>query len=196
MNSTTNKISLLTFDTSSLQRFDFETINQTHLNMLKSLECTGKDTALFDSIDFCLEKIDRLQQILKDEMPISYLFILTDGGSNFGKKESEHATRVLWRSKKLHISGHMIQIGNTNRKKTRAICDFIKYQYNYFNEGNVKEFVNSFSNSIKTETRARVSQARASKARFASNAETLLIDQLPSVPTGPIKVSSKKQVLA
>jgi uncharacterized protein YegL len=196
MNSMTDKISLVTFDTSTLQRFDFETINATHLKMLQSLACDGKDTALFDSVDFCLERLEYLKKILKDKMPISYLFILTDGGSNFGKKESEHAVRVSIRSRKLQISGHMVQIGDKHRKKTRTICDLTKYKYNHFNGGNLKDFVNSFTTLIKTETRSRVSEARASRAqasqaRSLSNADALLINQLPDVPTEPIKVPYK-----
>lgn len=57
MESLTVKISLYTFDTSSLERFDFEKINSNHLTILKNLTCDGKDTALFDSIDFCLDKL-------------------------------------------------------------------------------------------------------------------------------------------
>jgi hypothetical protein len=201
MNSMTDKISLVTFDTSPLQRFDFETIKETHLTTLQSIKCDGKDTALFDSIDFCLTKLENLKKILEDEMPTSYLVVITDGGSNFGRKQSEHAREISWRSGKLQISGHMIQIGDTDRKKTRKICDFIKFKYNYFNSGNVNEFVDSFTSSIKTETRARVAQARVSQARTPqtrsmNNADALLIDQLPDVPTEPVKVRSKQKVLA
>ncbi len=191
LNSTTDQISLVTFDTSTLQRFDFETIKPNHLTMLQNLKCEGKDTALFDSIDFCLEKLQRLGEILHNRMPISYLFIITDGGSNFGKSQHEHATQVSRRSKRLQISGHVIQIGDNNRKKTRSICDFIKFKFNHFNGGNVNEFINSFTDSIKTET-----QARASAARSVGDLDAFMINQLPEVPTEPVNVKSKPKTLA
>lgn len=133
-------------------------------------------------------------------MSISYLFILTDGGSNFGKKESDHAIRIAHRSGKLQISCHMIQIGDTNRKRTRIICDFLKYKYNHYKGGNVKEFVNSFISMIRTETRARaatspIPRAQLSKARSVTSADTSIVHQLPDVPTHEIKISSKKQNL-
>jgi uncharacterized protein YegL len=201
MNSMTEKVSLVTFHTSPLQQFDFSAIDNTHLEILQNLTCDGKDTALFDSIDFCLNKFEQLQRILGDEMTMPYLFILTDGGSNFGKKESEHATKLLWRSKELHISGHMIQIGDKNRSKTRTICDLIKYKYNHFKGGNVAEFVNSFGSTINTETRDRAARTRASRAR-ASRAQPvidptiMMINQLPDAPNTPIKVRSKQKELA
>ncbi|CAF0965745.1 unnamed protein product [Rotaria sordida] len=190
LNKMTEKISLVTFDTSSLQRFDFEIIDETHLTFLQHLKCEGKDTALFDSIDFCLMKIEQLKTLLGNQMSSLYLFILTDGGNNFGKAESIHATQILWRSKKLHISGHIIQIGDKNRKKTRTICDLIKFKYNHFKGGNVAEFVKSFTNSITTEIRTRNAQVLSSMY-----STTRMINQLPDVPNSPIKVPSKQKEL-
>ena len=201
----TEKISLVTFDTAQVQQFDFEVITNHHLKLLQNFTCTGKDTALFDSIDVCLERFDQMQSIFGNEMPTPYLIILTDGGSNFGKKDSEHAKNISIRSKKLHISGHMVQIGDKNRKKTRMICDVIKYRYNHYNNGNVKEFANSFINSIKTETRARVRPSRTRPTLDASVmiinqpsnvTDTILISLLPDVPNTPIKTISKQQEYA
>jgi uncharacterized protein YegL len=205
MNSRTEKISLVTFDTCPVQQFDFEVITNHHLRLLQNLTCTGKDTALFDSIDVCLEKFDQMQTIFGNEMPTPYLIILTDGGSNFGKKESEHAKHISIRSKKLHIFGHTVQIGDRNRKKTRMICDFIKYKYNHFNSGNVREFANSFINSIKTETRARVRPSHTRPTLDASvmitnqpsdATDTILVSLLPDVPNTPIGAMWKRKELA
>ena len=184
----TDKISLFTFDTSSLQRFDFQTINETHLAMLQNLECDGKDTALFDCIDSCLDKLEQLKITLGNAMSNSYLLVLTDGGSNFGKTKSVRATTILNRSKKLHILGEIIQIGERNRKKSRTLCNLIEYKYNYFKGGNATEFVKSFTNSIKTDAQA---QLRPTTALIQT-----LIAQLPNVPDEPIKVSSKEKQLA
>ncbi|CAF3281680.1 unnamed protein product [Rotaria sp. Silwood2] len=191
LNKMTEKVSLVTFNTSSLQQFDFEIINETHLTMLQHLKCEGKDTALFDSIDFCLTKIEQVKTILGNQILSLYFFILTDGGNNFGKMESIHATEILWRSKRLHISGHIIQIGDKNKKKTRTICDFIKYKYNHFKGGNVADFVNSFTSSITADTRARHAQIQSSMHSTA-----LMIKQLPNVPDLPNKVPSKQKELA
>lgn len=208
INTLTDKISLVTFDTATLQRFDFEAFDSKHSDVVRSLKCEGSDTALFDSIDECLEKFQQLNAMLKNPMTSQYLLIVTDGGNNFGKKESAHAARVAWRSGQLQISGHMIQVGDNNRKKTRLICDAIKYKFNHFNGGNVREFVHSFSDSIKTESRARATRAlsRAMEARNRSartfdapppvDPYTDILESLPEVPNTPIDVASKEKLLA
>ena len=121
-----------------------------HLKIVQNLKSNGKDTALFDSIDFCMEIFEKIKPIGNNVMPQLYLLIITDGVNNFGKKESEQAEKLAYKSGQLQINGHMIQVGDTNRKKTRRMCDVIKYTFNHFNSGNVKEFTDSFSNSIKT----------------------------------------------
>lgn len=183
MNSPTEKVSLVTFDTSPIQRFDFEAINKTHIEQLNTLTCDGTQTALFDSIDYCLEKLDQLKLILDNRMSISYLYVITDGGNNFGEKERDKTANILWKTKKLHISGHFIQLGQTNRSKTRRICEFIRYKYNQFNGGNTKDFVESFSRSINTETQARNIQNRSQ-----NNTEEVLqmLNSLPGVPNTPL----------
>ncbi|CAF1980671.1 unnamed protein product [Rotaria magnacalcarata] len=191
MNSMTDKISLYTFDTSTTMKFDFETIDETHIRLLKDLEFQGKDTALFDSIDFCLDKIDQVQKILGNRMSTPYLIVITDGGNNFGKKESKRATEVLWHTRKLHITGHFIQLGDKNRKKTKKICQFIEYKYNHFKGGNLQEFVNSFTNSITTEIRAR-------NVRIETPADVTvqMISLLPDVPNTAPKIAVREKVLA
>lgn len=201
LNSMTDKVSLVTFDTSTLQRFGFETMDTKHLKILQNLTCEGKDTALFDSIDFCLEIFEKLKPTVDNIMPRLYLLILTDGSNNFGKKESEHAEKVAYRSGKLQILGHLIQVGNKNRKKTRRICDAIKYKFNHFNSGNVKDFADSFVNSIKPEIpvegfRARNQASRTTETQSAVDTTALFISQLPDVPTTPIKTASKEKALA
>ncbi|CAF4843595.1 unnamed protein product [Rotaria sp. Silwood1] len=191
LNKMTEKVSLVTFDTSQLQRFDFEIINETHLTMLKNLKCEGKDTALFDAITFCLTKIEQLKIILGNQILSLYLFILTDGSNNFGTKESIHASEILWRTRKLHISGHIIQLGDKHKKKTRTVCDFIQYKYNHFTGGNVNEFVNSFTSSIRMETKARNVQVQSS-----INSTAMMINQLPDVPNIRTKEPSKQKELA
>jgi hypothetical protein len=178
----TEKISLVTFDTAQIQCFGFETITKHHLTKLKTLECDGKRTALFDGIDFSLKKFKNLKTQLAGRSAAAYLIILTDGGSNFGRNEPG---RVLWRTKKLHISGHIIQIGDTNSTKTRSMCDAINYKFHYFKGGNATDFVTSFSNFIETETRARLT----------SNPIALL-EQLPTVPNTSVKMPSKQKDLA
>ncbi|CAM4867969.1 unnamed protein product [Rotaria socialis] len=191
MNSMTDKISLYTFDTSTTMKFDFETIDETHLQLLEDLKFEGKDTALFDSIDFCLDKLDKTQKILGNQISAPYLIVITDGGNNFGQPESKRATEVVWRTKKLHITGHFIQLGDKNRKKTRRICQFIEYKYNHFKGGNVKEFVNSFTNSITTEIRAR-----NVRIETPADAAIQMINQLPEVPNTAPKIMFRQNVLA
>ncbi|CAF1545969.1 unnamed protein product [Adineta steineri] len=179
LNLITDKVSLVTFDTASLQRFDFQVINENHIAMLKDLKCDGQDTALFDAIDFCYDRLEELNKRLGNQQSNLYLLVLTDGQNNFGLKESKHADNLLFRSKKLHISGHMIQIGSKNRKTTRTLCKVLQFQYNHFKGGNVNEFVNSLTNTLTTKARSRVQPTK--------NIAEQLIDQLPTVPNTPIK---------
>lgn len=203
MNSSESKISLYTFNTDALLRFDFETINQTHLRKLKDLECERKDTALFDAIDTCLETIETSKKKLQDEMPMTYLFVLTDGGNNFGKKESEHAVQIAKKSNKLQILGHVIQIGDRSKGTSRMICDTLKYKFNHFNGGNASEYVNSFTNTIRTRAKTishgllnSFSRSQTSLEQSVTSINPLLLNQLPDVPTGPVKIPPKQRVLA
>jgi hypothetical protein len=192
LKSTTDKVSLVTFDTSTLQRFNFETIDTPHLKTVQNLKCSGKDTALFDSIDFCMEIFEKIKPIGNTPMPQLYLLVVTDGGNNFGKKESEHAEKLAYRSGELQIHGHMIQVGDTNRKRTRRICDVIKYKFNHFNEGNVKDFTASFSNSIKTEIQVKPPQPATTPQTISPS-----IFIFPDVPTTlPVRTTEKQRVLA
>lgn len=202
MNSETDKVSLITFDTATLARFDFETIGTKHIDALKSLTCDGKNTALFDSLDECLERFEKSVHIPKNALTSVYLFVLTDGGNNFGKRESALALGLARRSKQLEISGHMIQLGDSNCKRTRTICDVLQYKFNnYRGGGNAREFAHSFSDSIKTETRARAAQVRNRFARkletqSSTNSTESFVSLLPEVPKTSSSTTQKNKVLA
>ena len=169
--------------------------------MLDSLTCDGKETALFDSIDECLNIFQKSDHVPKNAVTSLYLLILTDGGNNFGKKECLQAYAVGRRSGQLQISGHMVQIGDSNCKRTKAICDATKYKFNYFPGGNVREFARSFTSSFKTEARNRVSKLRNRLARnvgisSSTNSCTDFTTLLPEVPTTPINRVPKDKILA
>lgn len=201
MNSETDKVSLITFDTASLARFDFETIGAKHFEMLKSLNCDGKNTALFDSIDECLDRFEKSDHLPKNGQSNFYLLILTDGGNNFGKKESAQALGLARRTKQLQISGNMIQLGDTDCKRTKTICDVMKYKFNHFRGGNARDFAHAFTDSVKTETRARASKMRNPLARNAEVQPTTVateqfVSLLPDVPKTPINVAPKNRLFA
>ncbi|CAF0734354.1 unnamed protein product [Adineta steineri] len=184
LNSITEKVSLVTFDTAPLQRFDFQAINESHIAMLKDLKCDGQDTALFDAIDFCFDRIEELIKRSENQQSNVYLLVLTDGQNNFGPNESRRAKNLLFRSNKLQILGHTIQIGALDRQKTRMICEKLKFRYNHFSGGNVNEFVNSLTNTLTTKARSRVQPTK--------NIAEQLIDQLPTVPNTSIKVRRRQ----
>ena len=201
LNSETDKVSLITFDTASLALFDFETVGTKHLEVLKSLKCDGKYTALFDSIEECLDRFEKADHVPKNAHTSFYLLVLTDGGNNFGKKESAQALGLAQRTKKLQISGNIIQVGDTNCKQTKTICDVMKYKFNHFHGGNVRDFAHSFTDSVKTETRNRVSKMRNPFARNvamqpAAAATEEFVSLLPDVPKTPINVAQKDRVLS
>lgn len=171
------------------------------MKILQSLKCDGKDTALFDSIDFCLDIVDTIKSTPNNVMSQLYLLILTDGGNNFGNEESKRAENVACLSGELQILGHVIQVGDTNRKKTRRLCDAIKYKFNHFNSGNVKVFADSFSNSIKPEIPVGAYRVQNQAFRTTENQSTMdstlsFIDLLPDVPTTSIETVSKQKILA
>lgn len=188
----------MTFDTVPLQRFDFVSLTPAHLRTLEELTCEGKDTALFDSIDFCLEKFEQIKSRLGYPVPTSYLFILTDGANNFGRNQSERGAKVFYRSRELQISGHLIHIGDKNRKTTEGLCDRMKFQYRRFQKGNAQ----SLADVIRSETRTKVSHAR-NRARVYqeltqshSEATLSLLHHLPNVPDQSVRTSQKQKLFA
>jgi hypothetical protein len=114
LGSITDKVSLITFDVGTIQRFGFETINQQHLDILKTLKCEGKDTALFRSIQYCLDKFEKLSSEFGEAAPPQYLFVLTDGANN------------------VKMNGAL----ENDRSKTRSLSDRLKYNFQHFNGGN------------------------------------------------------------
>jgi uncharacterized protein YegL len=187
------KASLITFDTSELLRFDFETINNSHLNILKTLKPDGKDTALFRAINFGLKHFEKLHQRLGCVQIQQYLFILTDGGDNVRLKESDitEVDMIKWKTKQLHVSGHIIQIGDKNRRQSRILANRIDYQFHHFNGGHAVAFFQSFRNIISAETRAvqasitnAIQRNRTRQRDFTGSDDqtNALIQSLPDVP--------------
>jgi hypothetical protein len=187
------KASLITFDTSELLRFDFETINDSHLNILQTLEPDGKETALFRAINFGLKHFKKLHQRLGSVQLQQYLFILTDGGDNVGLEESNVTQVAMIKSatKKLQVSGHIIQIGDKNMKESRILATRIDYQFHHFNGGNAAAFLQSFRNKISAETRSvqgsitNTIQRNRTRQRDLTRGDdhtNSLIQSLPNVP--------------
>ena len=144
-NSTTNQISLVTFDTNPIEQFPFEIAREQHIKVLDNLRPTGSHTALFDAVKFCLEKFDKVNQIVC-RPTTQRLYILTDGGDNFSASgtQQHYINFIKTRSNQLNIIGHVIQIGDTNLLTTKQLCDEINYNFHHFNSGNAPQFVNSF----------------------------------------------------
>ncbi|CAF0721068.1 unnamed protein product [Adineta steineri] len=144
-NSTTNQISLVTFDTNPYERFSFEMIREHHIKILQKLQPDGAYTALFDAIKFCLKKFENLNQKI-NRSTTQCLYILTDGGDNFSASgnQQHYIHYVKEQSQKLNISGHIIQIGDKNLTNTKDVCDKIDYHFHHFNNGNAPEFTKSF----------------------------------------------------
>jgi uncharacterized protein YegL len=189
------KVSLVTFDTSERLRFDFASIEEQHLNLLEKLKPDGNDTALFRAIDACLKHFNKLKENISAEHLQQYLFILTDGGDNVGlaKTDVGEMNRIKWKMKQLHLSGHIIQIGDKNRNNSRMMSDSIDFQFHHFNGGNAAEFIESFGKIISAETdaaqAARVNRnqkaencIRSPKSPANHNDLQELITNLPSVP--------------
>jgi hypothetical protein len=103
----------VTFDTSPIEHFPFETARRHHLEKLQALRPNGSVTALFDAIKFCLEKFEKLNQI-KTPCTAQCLYILTDGVDNFSSSgnQTQFINYVKRCSGKLNIIGHIIQVGS------------------------------------------------------------------------------------
>ncbi|UJR38049.1 hypothetical protein I4U23_030731 [Adineta vaga] len=161
-NSTTHQISLVTFDTNPIERFAFETARQEHIDMLDELRPNGKHTALFDAIRFGLEKFENLNQITL-RSTAQCLYILTDGGDDFSSSgnQQQFINFVKNCTKQLEISGHIIQIGDRNLSSIKQFSDKIDYHFHHFNNGNAREFLNSFllSSSQSTQNSDEILQA-------------------------------------
>jgi hypothetical protein len=138
----------VTFDTNPIEQFPFEIARQQHQQVLQNIRPTGSYTALFDAIKFCLEKFEKVNQIT-NHCTAQCLYILTDGGDNFSASgnQQHYINYVKGQSRKLNITGHIIQVGDTNLLGTKQLCDEIDYKFYHFNSGNAPQFVNSFVSS-------------------------------------------------
>ena len=144
----------MTFDTDPIERFPFEIARQEHQEMLHALRPNGSHTSLFDGIKVCLEKFDKLNQIINHCAP-QCLYIVSDGGDNFSASGTQrhYIDYVREQSRKLNITGHIIQVGDTNLLRTKQLSDQIDYRFYHFNSENVPEFVHSFLSSTNYDPR-------------------------------------------
>lgn len=180
-NSTTNRISLVTFDTNPIEQFPFEIAREYHLKALDNLRPSGSYTALFDAVKFCLEKFQKLNQIVH-RSTAQCLYILTDGGDNFSASgnQQHYINFIKTRSNQLNIIGHIIQVGDTNLLTTKQLCDEINYKFHHFNGGNASQFVNSFISTTDYQAKNNLEET---------------IKALPDACTAPVRpVSQEKKI--
>ena len=90
----TERISLITFNAFPLLQFNFAFIIKNHLTLLENLTCNSVETALFDSIDSCVDQMDKRKNILSDQLSCVYFVILIDGGNNFDRTEQQRAVLI------------------------------------------------------------------------------------------------------
>ena len=100
---------------------------------------------LFDSIQFCLEKFDKLNQIAYASHK-QCLYIVTDGHDDFSSSgNKDHFVNFVKKTtRKLNVDGCIIQIGSRNRLKTKLLCDQLDYKFYSFDSKNAVEFARSF----------------------------------------------------
>ncbi len=118
------------------------------MDILQNLRPNGSRTALFDSIKFCLEKFEKLNQITP-HCAAQSLYILTDGDDNFSSSgnKKQYIDYIKKHSKKLNSIIHVIQVGDKNLSSTKDLCDQLDCHFHHFNNGNASQFVNSFLSS-------------------------------------------------
>ena len=158
---------------------------------MQTLKPDGKDTALFDAIGPCLERFEALTTTLGNVDVPQHLIILTDGGDNFSPTSAvlAHANQLKLTSKKLHVSGHIVLVGDRNRRGSRMLSDALGYQFHHFNGGNASEFSQSLLQRLSIEN-------DAARASTVTNQEqtNFLLTRLPSVPNTVERVQKRREL--
>ncbi|CAF1938033.1 unnamed protein product [Rotaria magnacalcarata] len=152
-----HQVSLVTFDNDPKIIVPFSTVSGVHEEKLKLLRPVGKETALFDAINSCLDTFKNLNEINGGHISPQNLYILSDGKRTAGAtaSNSEIDTSFLNdHTKRLKIIAHIIHIGNTNIPETRDLCEQLGYNYINVYGDNASENANSFLSSIAMRAKA------------------------------------------
>lgn len=165
---------------------------------MKKLKPDGKDTALLDAIGYCLERFEELAKTLGNADVPHYLITLTDGGDNFSLNTSAlaYAHALQSKSKKLHILGHLFQVGDKSRKGSRMMSHALGYKFHHFNGGNAGESLQSFLQELSGNTEAvRVSMSNNRREQMANQQQAKdLENRLPSVPTTTDRAHKEREL--
>ena len=128
-----------------MEQFPFQVVREQHSQILSTLRPNGSNAGLFDTIKFCLDKFDKLNQMSSTSHK-QCLYILTDGHDDFSTSGNQQhfVSFVQKTTRKLNVDGYIIQVGNRNLLTTKLLCDRLDYKFYHFDSTNAYAFARTF----------------------------------------------------